>query len=183
MLLSFGEIISLAIMTIALGYIFSGFIQMPRGPFELKKRFSWDNLWFAAAVSAPAVILHEFGHKFVAMAFGYTATFHVYWLGLTLGIILKLISSPFLIIAPAFVSIPAGVSAMQGFLIAFAGPFVNLLLFFVSWYVLKNHKMSHKMAVGFAISKKLNLFLFIFNMIPFPPLDGYHVFSNLVGMF
>lgn len=186
MLLSFGEIISLAIMTVALGYIFSGFIQAPKNdPFALRKSFSWENLWFAAIVSAPAVILHEFGHKFVAMAFGYTATFHVYWFGLALGIVLKLISSPFLIIAPAFVSIPAGVSAMQGFWIAFAGPLVNLLLFGVSWYIVKykSKNLSHKQVVGFAISQKLNLFLFIFNMIPFPPLDGYHVFSNLIGMF
>tara|TARA_Y100000310_G_scaffold283455_1_gene305425 strand:- start:2946 stop:3494 length:549 start_codon:yes stop_codon:yes gene_type:complete len=182
-MLSLSEILSLAVMTVALGYIFSGFIKKPRGPFEIEKKFSLDDLWFAAIVAAPAVILHEFGHKFVAIALGYTATFHVYWFGLGLGIVLKLISSPLMILAPAFVSIPAGVSAFEGFLIALAGPFVNLLLFFVSWYVLKNHKVSHKVAVGLAISKKLNLFLFIFNMIPFPPLDGYHVFTNLLGMF
>jgi Zn-dependent protease len=174
------EILEMAVMVIGLAYIFSGFIQRPRDPFEFKKRFDWKDLWFSAIVAAPAVVFHELGHKFVAMALGYSATFHVYWFGLALGIVLKLISSPLLIIAPAFVSIPAGVPAFQGAVIAFAGPFVNLVLFGVSTLVLKyKKKMSRKEAVGWAISKKLNIFLFFFNMIPLPPLDGYHVLNGI----
>tara|TARA_Y100000310_G_C20664821_1_gene806858 strand:- start:476 stop:1021 length:546 start_codon:yes stop_codon:yes gene_type:complete len=181
MVLSLLEILEMAVMVLGLAYIFSGFIQRPLGPFEFKKRFDFRDLWFSAMVAAPAVVFHELGHKFVAMALGYSATFHVYWFGLGLGIILKLISSPLLIIAPAFVSIPAGVPAFQGAVIAFAGPFVNLVLFGLSYFVLKyKKKMSKNEAVGWAISKKLNIFLFIFNMIPIPPLDGYHVLSAFI---
>ncbi len=180
MVLSLLEIIEMLVMVVGLGYIFSGFIKVQRGPFELKKRFDWKDLWFSAIVAAPAVVFHELGHKFVAMALGYSATFHVYWFGLALGIVLKVIASPLLIIAPAFVSIPAGVPGLQSALIAFAGPFVNLVLFALSALVLKYKKrMSRKEAVGWAISKKLNIFLFFFNMIPLPPLDGYHVLSGL----
>jgi len=180
MLLTLVEVLSLVVMTLALGYIFSGFIRIPRDLFEMKGGFDWENFWFAALVSAPAVVFHEFGHKFVAMALGYSATFHVYTFGLVLAVVLKMISSPLLILAPAYVSIPAGVPPLQGSLIAFAGPFVNLLLFGISALVLKLRKnMSKKEMIGWAISKKLNLFLFIFNMIPIPPLDGFHVLSGL----
>jgi len=179
-MLNIVEILSLVILTVVLGYIFTGYIRTD----PYMKKFSWKDLKFAMIVAAPAVILHEFGHKFVAMAFGHTATFFVYWFGLVLALVLKLLSSPILILAPAYVSIPAGVPAFDGMWIAFAGPAVNLLLFGISVLVLKyKKKMKHMEFVGWTISKKLNLFLFIFNMIPFPPLDGYHFLSNLITVF
>src|SRR3989338_7846704 len=44
----------------------------------------------------------------------------------------KMFPSPFLFLAPAYVSIPAGATALQSTLIAFAGPRVNLLLWGIS---------------------------------------------------
>lgn len=178
MVLSIGEIISLVVMTVVLGYIFTGYIIRDQ------IGFSWKGLKFAMIVAAPAVILHEFGHKFVAMAFGHSATFFVYWWGLGLALILKLVNSPLLILAPAYVSIPAGVPAFDGFWIAFAGPLVNLSLFGLSWMMLKYRKnMKQKEMIGWTISKRLNLFLFIFNMIPIAPLDGSKVLSNFLLLF
>ncbi|MBT4397595.1 M50 family metallopeptidase [archaeon] len=180
-MLSLWEIISLVIMTVALGYIFTGYVRSD--PYDFK-RFSWKELKFSMIVAAPAVVLHEFGHKFVAMAFGHSATFFVYWWGLGLALILKVINSPLLILAPAYVSIPGGIPAFDAFWIALAGPLVNLILFLISMLVLKyKKKMKHIEMVGWTISKRLNLFLFIFNMIPIPPLDGSHVLSNLLAMF
>jgi len=98
--------------------------------------------------------------------------------------VLKLISSPFLFLAPAYVSIPAGATALQSTLIAFAGPGLNLILWGVSGYMLKTKKnMKKNEVIGWAISKKLNIFLFFFNLIPLPPLDGYHVLTGILGMF
>jgi len=179
-MLTLTEILSLLILTIALGYIFTGYIK--KDPYQLG--FSWKDLQFAAIIAAPAVILHELGHKFVAILLGHTATFFIYWWGLGLGIVLKLLSSPLLILAPAYVSIPAGIPPLDGFLIAFAGPGTNLLLFITSFLVLKYKKgLKTNTIIGWSISKKLNLYLFIFNMIPFPPLDGYHIFTNLLNVF
>ncbi|MFH1455720.1 MAG: hypothetical protein ABIF40_02105 [archaeon] len=180
-LLSANEIFYLVILTAALGYIFSGFIQKPRSPYEIykNKMFDWENIKFAAIVSAPAVILHEFGHKFVAMAFGLQATFHIWPTGLGLGIILRAINAPFLILAPAYVSIPAGVTALQGFLISFAGPFTNLILWISSALFIKYGKLARNVLLLFILSAQINKILFIFNMLPFPPLDGYKVFTNL----
>ena len=68
MLLSLFEIGQFIILTLALGYIFSGFIKTD--PYKPRKLFDWEDIKFAAIVSTPAVVLHEFGHKFVALAFG-----------------------------------------------------------------------------------------------------------------
>ena len=166
-------------MTVVLGYIFTGYIIRD----HLGTGFSWKGLKFAMIVAAPAVVFHELGHKFVAMALGHSATFFVYWWGLGLALVLKLISSPLLILAPAYVSIPAGVPAWDGMWIALAGPLVNLALFVTSILFIKyKKKMSKKEFLGWTISKKLNIFLFIFNMIPLPPLDGSHVLSNLLSL-
>ncbi|MDP3729123.1 MAG: hypothetical protein Q8R18_06775 [bacterium] len=182
--LSLAEIFQLIVITLVLGYIFSGFIQRPRNdPFSLQ-RFSWKDLLFAASIATPAVVLHEFGHKFVALAFGFAASFHIFWAGLVLGVLLKIIGSPLLFLAPAYVSIPAGASALQSTFIAFAGPGMNLLLWGISALVVKYKKnMSEQELFGWAISKKLNFFLFWFNLIPIPPLDGWTVLQGIIRMF
>jgi Zn-dependent protease len=176
------EIIQMFILTFALGYIFSGFLPLPKKEFEIRNPyFDWEDLKFSALIASPAVILHEFGHKFVALGFGLDATFHMWGTGLIIGIVLKVLGSPFLFLAPAYVSIPPGASALASSLIAFAGPGINLVLFGISYYVLKNKKkMSDKERIGWTISKKLNIFLFFFNLIPIPPLDGFHILENIL---
>ncbi|MCX6706856.1 MAG: hypothetical protein NT001_01805 [Candidatus Woesearchaeota archaeon] len=162
MILSLQEIIDIVIITLALGYIFSGMfdryrkISVPEGENEeydpiahiQKKRsfgmgmFDWESLKFAMIITAPAVILHEFGHKFVAMAFGATATFHAADLfgipygGVLLGVVLKLMNTGFIFFIPAFVS-HTPVSNMGDILIAFAGPAVNQLLWIVPMLIMK----------------------------------------------
>lgn len=181
--ITFGEIISLVIITVVLGYIFVDYITPRRmDPFSLTNN-RWKDIKFAALIIAPAVIIHELFHKFVAMSFGFPAVFHVYWFGLGLALILKLLSSPIIILAPAFVSYPALATASQNMLIAFAGPFANLLMFVGATLWLKYGKLNQKKVVILSLTKKINLFLFIFNMIPIPPFDGYHVFSGLLSMF
>tara|TARA_Y100000310_G_scaffold336815_2_gene422357 strand:+ start:54 stop:611 length:558 start_codon:yes stop_codon:yes gene_type:complete len=183
-IITFTEIIQFAILTVALGYIFTAFIKLPRSPYEIKTGFNWNDLKFAALISAPAVIFHELGHKFVALAFGLDASFQIWTTGLLIGVVLRAFNSPLIFLAPAYVTIPAGVSSGQMALIAFAGPFVNLLLFGLSILMLKYRKnMSEKETLVWAISKKLNIFLFIFNLIPLGPLDGAKVLTGILGFF
>ena len=184
MFLTISEILSLGIITVVLGYIFSGFIQRPRDPYEIHQKFNWKDLQYAAIIAAPAVILHEMGHKFMAMSFGLEATFYVFWLGLVIAVALKLFNSPLLILAPAYVAFSATASPLQGGLIAFAGPAMNLLIWGFSALVLKYRKnMSQREMYGWAISKKLNFFFFWFNLIPIPPLDGWSVMDGIIGLF
>ena len=85
---------------------------------------------------------------------------------------------------PAYVSIgcvssDCVVSPLSSALIAFAGPFANLLLFLIAKIVLARKHLSLKMRILVHVSKQINLFLFIFNMLPFPPFDGFKVYEGL----
>ncbi len=177
------EIIKLAVTAIVLGIIFMGLFQKkPRTVYDMmhKKVFKWENLWFAVLVAAPAVVFHELAHKFVAMGFGYSASFEIFYLGLGLGLVLRLINSPFLIIAPGYVTIPpeVAINPLAYKMIAFAGPLFNLALWGFAFFMIKTrkHKMSHGALSFWLMTRNINLILFIFNMIPFGPLDGAKVF-------
>ncbi len=190
MLLTFQEIIDLAIITAAVGFIFSDIFREPaqQGADPVKeylrgrRLFNWANFKFAAIVTAPAIILHEFGHKFVALAFGVQSTFHAAYTWLGIGIVLKLLSPGFIFFVPAYVSFPsAGLTNIQLALIAFAGPAVNLMLFLSAWLTWKRVKNS-RLRAALHLTKQVNLFLFIFNMLPIPPFDGSQVFSRLLAV-
>ncbi len=182
-LITFLEILKLAATSLVLGFIFMGlFSRKPKTVYDMmhKKRFRWEDLWFATLIAAPAVVLHELAHKFVAMSFGYSASFEIFYFGLGLGLVLRLINSPFLIIAPGYVTIPGMVDSLPFVyrLIAFAGPLTNLVLWGVSFIVIKTKKdtLSHSSLNFWLMTRNINLMLFIFNMIPFDPFDGAKVF-------
>ncbi|MFH1439923.1 MAG: M50 family metallopeptidase [Candidatus Woesearchaeota archaeon] len=189
------EIIDIIIMTLAIGFIFKDWFKKPIfyhddpiGAYHKQNKFiNWDDFKFAIIVTAPAIIFHEFGHKFAAIVMGLYATFHAAYTWLGLGIVLKLVGAPFVFFVPAYVAHSAAALPWQSALIAFAGPAVNLLLWLGAAYILKTSKrtkkLSHTTFVALELTKKINMFLFIFNMIPIPGFDGWHVFSGLYGMF
>ena len=174
------ELLYFVILVAVVGYIFMGmFVRRPRTVYDMMhpKRFDIRDFKFAALVAAPGIVLHELAHKFVAMGFGYSATFNIWPTGLIIGIVLKLIGSPFILLAPGYVQIPLIADALVYRLIAFAGPAVNLIIWIVSIIILKKAKnMSKKQIAFWSLTKIINMILFIFNMIPFGPLDGAKVF-------
>ncbi len=188
------EILDLVIMTLGIGYIFKDAFEY--NP-NIKKNMDvldyyrntpttakWDNLKFAIIVAAPAVILHEMGHKFVALSAGVDAIFHASYFWLGIGILLKLIGSGFIFFVPGYVSYSgASLSPLWHSLISFSGPLMNLLIFLIALIVLKNVKLSSRAKKIWYITKQINIFLFVFNMIPIPPFDGFGVFSNLIKSF
>lgn len=185
-ILTLYEILGILIITIGVAYIFSGYIRKPRTSIEdlYMKSNAWENFKFAAIIAAPAVVLHELGHKFISMALGFPAVLKVFWGGMGVGVILKLIHAPFLILAPAYVQISAGTPGIQTAAIAFAGPFINLVLWLGSAIYLKKVKnIPQNRAMLLIFTAKINKLLFIFNMIPFPPLDGSKVLSGILAAF
>src|SRR5487761_371368 len=164
--------------------------------------------FFAAAAIAAATgfILHEMGHKFVAMRYGYVAHFQLWRTGLLLLIFTAVISSLFgtlfLFGAPGAVYIAPGAAAgyygygyystdyrqsnpqKENMWISAAGPGLNLLfaaLFFGAFLI------SPTLSFISLVSRDglfLNLFLGAFNMLPIPPLDGYKIFRGnlLLGL-
>jgi Zn-dependent protease len=177
---SFTEIFYILILTLAIGFIFSGYIRIP-GLYS--RGFNWRGIKFAILVTAPAIVLHELAHKFAGLAFGYNSMFNIWWPGLGLGIFLRLIGSPFLILAPGYVSVSPNTS-LELSIIAFAGPFINLALFSISILVLRfKRRLKRKEFLFWHLTKIINMWLFIFNMIPIPPLDGSKVIGGLLGWF
>ncbi|MDQ0232199.1 site-2 protease family protein [Metabacillus malikii] len=82
---------------------------------------------------------------------------------------------------------------LAGVLVSVAGPVSNLLLGFLGtliWYILLNTNSLSAVpdnVVGgiqsfFNIFVSLNVMLFIFNLLPFPPLDGYRIIEDLAPL-
>jgi Zn-dependent protease len=168
------ELIDICIAVVATGYIYMDLMHIPG-----KEAETFGNrLLLSIAIAAPAVVFHEFGHKLVAMALGYNATFHAAYMWLGLGIVLKLISFPLLFFVPAYVSI-AGVTGPEHALIAFAGPAINGVLWIGAWIALKAGNWGRTTEAVLYYTRTINMFLFIFNLIPIPGFDGWALFSNL----
>jgi len=181
MIITFRELFDMALMTLAVGYIFMGIFQVH----TRIQAFDWRALWFACLVTTPALILHELSHKFVAMGFGMDATFHAAYLFLGIGVLLRFAHSPFIFFVPAYVaigcaSLPCRFNPLDSAIIAFAGPAVNLALFVTAWLVLKYRRIRSRMWFAFwFITQRINLLLFILNMLPVPGFDGFKVYEGL----
>lgn len=192
-LITIGEIIDLILMTFFVGYIFSDIIPTRRESYEpliyYKRGFDLERLKFAIMATAPAIILHELAHKFVALGYGLDAVFYAFYRNsftLMLGvltIISKLTGFGFMFFVPGFVGISGAGTHLQFALTAFAGPFVNLVLWLGSWYLLKNKRYKKKYYLLLLLTSRINMFLFIFNMLPIPGFDGYKVFIGLINAF
>lgn len=184
------EIFDMIAMTAIVGYIFMGFFRRQTPHDYLNpRRFDWDSFKIACWITAPALIFHELAHKFVAVSFGFDATFHAAYTFLAIGVILRLVGSNFIFFVPAFVSIGCKtgicrIPPLQSAIIAASGPFTNLAIFAVAFFVLKYKKdLDKKTKTILHLTKIINLFLFIFNMLPIPGFDGSKVFSGLFAFF
>ena len=188
-ILSIKEIIDIVIMTGIIGLIFMDFLDIRKRNSLIsmmqKKFFNKEGFLNAIIIIAPAIILHEFGHKFVAMSYGLSASFNAAYGWLFIALILKFTIPGFIFLVPAYVSFSATATYSQSALIAFAGPAINIIIFaLVSLYFIyakhKKLQIKRKTMLLLLLTKKINLFLFIFNMLPIPGFDGFHFFSNLI---
>jgi len=188
MILSFKEIFDIIAMSLIVGFIFSDVLKRfvyraPESydPLAARPGFDWKSLKFAALAVAPAIILHEFAHKFVAMWFGLQATFNAAYFWLFIGLMMKLMGTGFIFFVPAYVSISGtGISPLTYSIVAFAGPAMNAIIWLITALMLKKNMVSRKYLPLVHITKKINMFLFIFNMLPIPGFDGFKVYSGLL---
>ena len=185
MIFSLMEIIDIIIMSVVLGVIFSDIFKAFRNPYGTysENKFDWEGFKFAIMVTAPAVILHEFGHKFVAMSFGASAVFNAAYSWLGIGMLLKILNTGLIFFVPAYVSISGNLAPLPYLIIAFAGPAVNLLLWIGMSLILKYNLVNQKYHSLVYLTKQVNMFLFIFNMLPVPGFDGFKVYSGLIQHF
>jgi Zn-dependent protease len=151
--------------------------------------------------TATGFILHEMGHKYVAIRHGYVAHFRIWVWGIALTMFTAIVSGGgFIFGAPGAVYItPAAIAYsfsyypssyrtsdldQENMIISAASPGLNLafaLFFFALFNFASPNSFSETVgALGFG----LNLGLGSFNMIPFPPLDGYKIFKKniIIGL-
>jgi len=178
MLVTLMELFDAAVMTLAVGFIFMNILNRFTQN-DYPQRFDWKVFWFACLITAPAILLHELAHKFVAMAFGMSATFNAAYMWLGIGVLLVLMRSPFLFFVPAYVAISGNGTSLGYAISSLAGPAMNFILWMVSLAVLKTSHIKKKNMAFWYLTKQINMFLFIFNMLPIPGFDGFQFFSNM----
>ena len=190
MIITLLEILYILITILVVGYIFSGMIkfqatisQNHANLFARYQLFNWNEIKLGILIAAPGIILHELAHKFTALAFGLQASYQIWPTGLLIGVVLKILNTGFILLAPGYVTI-LGASSIQSSITAFAGPAMNLMLWLGPYLILRyNKKLTKKTALILLITEKINMWLFIFNMIPLPPLDGFKVVQPLINFF
>jgi Zn-dependent protease len=70
---------------------------------------------------------------------------------------------------------------LQSAAIAFAGPLVHLVFWTCAALMGRKQGISRKFKYTLALVSRINMFLFIFNMLPIPGFDGFQVYSGIVG--
>ncbi len=118
-------------------------------------------------------LLHELAHKFVAQHYGCAAEFRAWDQLLYLAVALAVFIG-FIFAAPGAVMISGMVTRKENGLISAAGPATNYVLAMIFLGLLFLFpQQSNIFGTGFSI----NIWLGIFNLIPFGPLDGRKVFN------
>lgn len=176
------EIKDIVIAVIALTILYSLSVTRPFG-------WSIDSLLLFLPISFIAVglgfILHELGHKVVAQRFGFFSEFRKWNYGLLLGLLT--VPFGFMIFAPGavyFGSYGRMVTVEENGKISIAGPIVNIILAILalfltlslrSYLTLENAGTMYIILVTLVLMFNVNSFLALFNLLPFPPLDGSKV--------
>nr|WP_245247144.1 MULTISPECIES: site-2 protease family protein [unclassified Paenibacillus] len=153
---------------------------------------------FVFLVLLIAFSVHEFSHAYFADRFGDSTPrsmgrltlnprVHLDWLGMIFFLIIGIGWAKPVLVNRSNFKYPR----RMGIIVSFAGPFSNLVLGFISLIILYAvHQFNLLAGMSSGISMAINLFLtlmvtqnvflFILNLIPFPPLDGYRIIEDLL---
>jgi Zn-dependent protease len=160
-------LIAMALLTVAFSF---AFVTYP--PFShFDEVITYLPLSFIAI--ATAFFCHEMAHKYVGQKFGYWSEFRMYPPGLLIALFLGIFAG-IVFAAPGAVQIFGKPNKEEMGKISIAGPSTNLILgliFFGIWILSAGMIRSISYYVSY-----INVFLSLFNLIPFGPLDGLKIF-------
>ncbi|MBI5254092.1 MAG: site-2 protease family protein [Euryarchaeota archaeon] len=165
------ELKELLISAVVIGFVFA-WIMKDR-PIFSGIAFFIVFVVMLVAVGA-AFIFHELAHKFVAQRYGYWAEYRMWETGLIIAFFLA-VTTGMVFAAPGAVHIESRyyqISKRENGLISLAGPLTNLCLGIA--FLTLTFKEGISSALG-SIGFFVNTWLALFNLIPFPPLDGSKV--------
>ncbi|MBE1443301.1 MULTISPECIES: site-2 protease family protein [unclassified Paenibacillus] len=160
--------------------------------------FPVEQLPFVFVVLLIGFTVHEFAHAFFADRFGdptprsmgrltLNPRVHLDWLGMIFFLIIGIgWAKPVLVNRSRFKN-----PRLMGIIVSAAGPVSNLVLAFISliiFYLLMKYQALDHASNGVGMAVKLffnlmilqNIFLFILNLLPLPPLDGYRIVEDLL---
>lgn len=160
------EVKELAISAVALGFIFS--IGYGLDPLRIA---------MITAIISVSFIPHELAHKYLAMKYGCFARYQMWKSGLIFALFLAIVTGGgFVFAAPGAVVIYTAfrdghgvrqveLTAKQNAFISAAGPAMNIMIALLFLPIAGQN-------VFFSTVVYINSFLALFNLLPFPPLDG-----------
>lgn len=149
---------------------------------------------FSAAILL-SLILHECGHGYIALKCGDPTAKYMGRLTMDPRKHLDPMGTVFMVLLGFGWAKPVPVNPRNyknpkrdDILVSIAGICVNLLLFFLSmlFYVILIRKASRSSQIIYWIREflllmsSINVSLAVFNLLPIPPLDGYHVFNDII---
>lgn len=153
------------------------------------------NLPYMLVTLAIAFTVHEYAHAYAAYKFGDQTAKNQGRLTLNPLVHIDPIGAIFLILFGFGWAKPVPVNRfffknprLNGIIVSIVGPLSNLVLAFVAvLIVLFIQQFNLGMMIPDFISKfisifiNINVLLFVFNLLPFPPLDGYRIIEDLVN--
>lgn len=156
--------------------------------------FSLQDLPYVAITLMIAFTVHEFAHAYMAYRFGDSTAKNQGRLTLNPIHHLDPLGTILILIAGFGWARPVPVNRfffkkprLAGIVVSIAGPISNLImgcLGFIIWYALVGTGISASLPTFVPdfldMFIQLNMLLFVFNLLPFPPLDGYRIIEDLV---
>ncbi|MUT66655.1 site-2 protease family protein [Paenibacillus sp. NEAU-GSW1] len=157
-----------------------------------------EDLPFVALVLIIAFTVHEFAHAYSAYKFGDNTAYNAGRVTLNPRVHIDLLGAILILIAGFGWAKPTPVvqerfkhPRLMGIIVTAAGPLSNLLLGIIGiflYYICFSTGLLEAGSRGVTLAILtflnyligLNFLLFVFNLIPLPPLDGYRIISNLM---
>ncbi len=167
---------------------------------ETLQRLVWyplDHFPFIVIVLILAFAVHEFAHAYSAYKFGDLTAYRQGRVTLNPRVHLDVLGTILILIAGFGWAKPVPVNRgnfksprLMGIIVSVAGPLSNLLLALIGvalfawvdasdWIHGASEGVLEAIAVFLHYLITMNVLLFIFNLIPLPPLDGYRVIEDL----
>ncbi len=146
-------------------------------------------LGYAGLAVLTAFVFHELAHRMVARSYGYTA-FYKRWdtgiaLALGLGILSRLATGStwiFAALGAVQVYAPYAYDEREVFgRIALAGPATNVAVGVLALIAVRVLPVLSTPWYAARVTASVNLWLALFNLFPFPPLDGWKVLRWNIG--